>query len=750
MDDVFLGFINSYNVENFEGFCDCMNRLDSMTKGIYFEYFCKLFFTTDLMYSKYKNFMLYKDIPDELKNILGIPMTDKGIDAIVYDENENVYAIQCKYRSDKTQTIPFGQLATFPGLTFGTDAKFDKGIFFSNCIETCYELKNAKYINIMYDVLERSCGIEFWENVKNKRTIHKSLTPLKHQIQIIDACKRYYETEDKGRLYLACGCGKTFIGYWLSVIEMRCNKILVVVPSLYLVEQTYNTYFRETTINKNNYKYLLIASDGHEDATTNEETITTTIEQNDKIIVITTYQSSELLLNLKNAFDFTIYDEAHRTVGEKGKCFTSLLCAGVERKKMFMTATEKIYNYGVSENILSMDDVGVYGDVIYKYSMREAIDDDVLVDYKIVAPFMEMKDFEDMRFVDNDNNEYDVETIMMGMMILRSMEHCGFRHLLIFSNRNERAAALANFINAYNTDLYCRFLSGDDSMKKRKKVVAKFEEAERAIISSAKIFGEGVDIKMCDAVCFADSKSSAVDIVQYVGRCLRKCKNKPNKISHVLVPFMVNGECNFFDYESRAYIKLRRILKMIGTTDNMVTENFRVIKCEKMQINNNRQDFEETDDIVVVDEREKVDIKNFKLEILAKVFDRNGDKIDRLRNTLIAENKRRYRNDEELIDTRKKCIAFLGEEPQNVKNWIRYALGDRLYNQIKTQYYENINEFVEACNKLKIENFNGYKINSHKDAKLPYHDYINDGFYYDLDNKFNINALLSKKKYRKF
>ena len=73
-----------------------------------------------------------------------------------------------------------------------------------------------------------------------------------------------------------------------------------------------------------------------------------------------------------------------------------------------MTATEKIYHYQMSklskeqQEILSMDKEEIYGKVIYNYSTRQAIEDNQLVDYKVIAPFISTDKYDEML----ENNSY--------------------------------------------------------------------------------------------------------------------------------------------------------------------------------------------------------------------------------------------------------------------------------------------------------------------------------------------------------
>lgn len=776
----FADFIENNKISKFNDFYKSLIAMSNEEKGNYFEYLCKLYFKLETINKdKYKEIYLYTEIKPNLKKKLNLPTKDKGIDAIVIDNDDNIFAIQCKFRTNYNKTIPFGELSTFPALTFGSDVKIDGGIFFSNCSDICDELKNNKYTHTLFNALDDKCNELFWKNVKEyirekPLTKYKLKTPKNHQQDIIFNGKQHFMKEKNGRLYLACGTGKTFISYWLSTKELGYTKIFIVVPSLYLLSQTYETWMMETQYEKDKFHFILIGSDmdNKEELlceykpTTDKNKIKEELEEFDKVVVIMTYHSSELLIDvckkLDYKFDMGIFDEAHRTVGEEDKCFTKIMSSEISEKRLFMTATEKIYNINRSkksdeerETILSMDNEKVYGKVIHRYSMRQAIEDGVLVDYRIIAPFINSKKYTEKllnnQFVNEEDIMFDTRIILTGLMIISSMEEFKFKHLLIFSNTNGRARKIMEFIELYLSKsehplkdiLNCKYLSGNDSMNKRKGEVKEFEGCEYGIISSARIFGEGIDIKICDAICFADGKSSSVDIVQYVGRCLRKCDLIPDKLSYVLVPFVLDEDSEFFDYENQSYVKLRKILKTIGTTDEMVTEKFILMDCNER----NYKSVDKSESNVKYENNGKIDIKEFTKNILSKVFDKTGDAIDRTRNILIFENKRRYENKEELIDTRKKCMQFLKsknikEEPF-VKNWIKYSLGEKLFEIIKNNYYYSKDTIINACKKIGITNYDTYKIKFNKDKYLPSYVYIDDGFYYDMDVKFNIEKLLS-------
>ena len=322
---------------------------------------------------------------------------------------------------------------------------------------------------------------------------------------------------------------------------------------------------------------------------------------------------------------------------------------------------------------------------------------------------------------------------------------------MIFSNTNERAKQLLNVIEQLlvkdDLEIFTTHLNGSDNMTTRKRRVKSFEQSRRGIISSARIFGEGVNIPICDAVCFADNKNSTVDIIQYVGRCLRKCSAKPTKTACVVVPFVLDAnDGDFFNSDSKLFFKLRRILKSLGTTDDMISEKFVLKDCNKTASGNKADTDESISELVI---GTNLNIHEFRQHIITHVFDKTGDPESRIRNKIIYENKRRHLNNQVLIDTRTKCLDFLNHECEqhapHTKNWVKFCVGNDMFSELKTTYYYSKNELCNACDKLGIVDFESYKTLRRADPRLPCPDYINDGFYQDLDENFNINSLLHKQ-----
>jgi hypothetical protein len=147
----------------------------------------------------------------------------------------------------------------------------------------------------------------------------------------------------------------------------------------------------------------------------------------------------------------------------------------------------------------------------------------------------------------------------------------------------------------------------------------------------------------------------------------------------------------------------------------------------------------------------EINLLELKRNIISKIFDKSGDFESRVRNKIIYENKKRFTNGCELIDTKYKCLKYLQNNcetfiPSPI-NWIKYCCGKELFLVIIQKYYYNREELKNAMTKLNIFSFEDYKMKYHLDKKLPKPDYINDGFYYDMDCKFDIMELVSVDDY---
>jgi predicted helicase len=203
---------------------------------------------------------------------------------------------------------------------------------------------------------------------------------------------------------MACGTGKTLLEPEIDA-RMRARFTLVLAPTLGLLSQTIHIWLRQNPTRLANA--LCVCSDPSVVPTDEDEAlldlstlgcpITTSADNAREVIrtasrglvIFSTYQSSPVLaqaLPKGFLFDLGIFDEAHRTTGLAGREYTlALEDAGIPiARRLFMTATPRLVRASGedAETIYSMDDESVYGRVAYRLSLREAIRQRLVCDYR--------------------------------------------------------------------------------------------------------------------------------------------------------------------------------------------------------------------------------------------------------------------------------------------------------------------------------------------------------------------------------
>ena len=221
---------------------------------------------------------------------------------------------------------------------------------------------------------------------------------------------------------MPCGTGKTLIGYWISQ-DLDSKNILIVVPTLDLVNQTLRKWSEEYIANGITPNFFAVCSDIDKNLAKDTDSDTTSpsdllvrcridVDEISKFlvsdtqgpkIVLSTYASGPVLAEATRKadfeFDLAIMDEAHNTVGKKDKKSAHLLFDEnlKSKKRLFMTATERQYKRSNSNNIVSMDDDStVYGERFHQLSFKQAIADKVITDYQVFTVQITSSEIESM------------------------------------------------------------------------------------------------------------------------------------------------------------------------------------------------------------------------------------------------------------------------------------------------------------------------------------------------------------------
>jgi superfamily II DNA or RNA helicase len=602
---------NIFNkINNWNDFNDALIPLNNKEKGDAFELLSKLYFLIDHKYDNYDNIWLLSDVPKKELEIIGLESRDLGIDLIA-KKGKEYHAIQCKYHTDKNQNVTFNEVSTFLTLLGGYD-KLTEGYICSSAVSTSknYDDVKKKHTSKLLADTWNKLDKEFFDRVRkylNKEPYNPTpYYPRPHQENATNEAYNHFinNQESRGKLIFPCGAGKSLTGFWMME-KLDAMSTVIAVPSLSLIKQTLDVYLKEIVARGIKVNWLCICSDeGIGDNTeirfktddigvpckTDPEYIKNwLIENKDKRnVIFTTYQSSRLIASiskeLKHTFDLGILDEAHKTVGGRDKLFSHLLFEEniSIKSRIFMTATERFYR-GSKDDIVSMDDVDIYGDIFAQMSFKEAINLELLTDYKIIT--IDIKKSEISKFIKDNglvelNNVWNKETearSLASMLALRkAMKQFPIKNAVSFHSSIEKAKRnkeLHTHITAnYGYDPIDTYtVSGKDKTSKRNDLIQEFASSKKALITNARCLTEGVDVPNIDCIVFADPKKSKVDIVQALGRALRKKEDKD--WGYVILPVIYDEETNEIDNEN--FDAILSIVRGLAANDERIIEYFK-------------------------------------------------------------------------------------------------------------------------------------------------------------------------------
>ena len=587
-----------------------LEKLTKKEKGDAFELLTKLYFKLSPKYEFYDEVWFLSETPSKVLEEIGLPQHDLGIDLIA-KSGDDYHAIQCKYHSDRNQSVTFKEVSTFISL-LESNTKLTQGYICSTADLTSrnFQKLKTKPINLILSDSWEELDKEFFKNINAFLTDKKvELVPFKpreHQVKALNEAIKYFDEEgnSRGKLIFPCGAGKSLTGFWMTQ-ELKSKSTLIAVPSLSLVKQTLEVYLREIVANHKKVKWLCICSD--EGIGQNEDIVFYTenlgipcqtdpvyIEKwlkenvNQEIIIFTTYQSGRLIAEVSKKLNFTfdigIFDEAHKTVGSDKKMFSHLLFEEniSIHKRIFMTATERFYK-GSKDDIISMDDETIYGDTFTKMSFKEAIEEGLLSDYKVIT--IDVQKSEIANFIKENNlvqlndkwkKETEARSLASMLALRKAMKQFPIKNAVSFHSSIEKATRNKE-LQAYITESFdyepidVFTVSGKQPTTKRNAIVNEFANSSKALITNAKCLTEGVDVPNIDCIVFADPRKSKVDIVQALGRALRKKEGK--EWGYVILPVVYDDETHEIDNEN--FEEILAIVRGLASNDERIVEYFK-------------------------------------------------------------------------------------------------------------------------------------------------------------------------------
>ncbi|MDU9798852.1 DEAD/DEAH box helicase family protein, partial [Helicobacter pylori] len=263
------------------------------------------------------------------------------------------------------------------------------------------------------------------------------------------------------------------------------------------------------------------------------------------------------------------------------------------KQRLYMTATPKVYSESSkakakeSDNaIYSMDDEEIFGEEIYTLNFSQAIALDLLTDYKVIILAVRKENLSGVtNSVNKKISQLKAEGTKLDKKLINNEFVCKIvgthkglakQDLIVLDDENkedhnlqhqydtapsQRAINFCKSINtsknikdSFETIMECY----DEELKKKsfknlkisidhidgtmncKERLEKLEELNKfqpntcKVLSNARCLSEGVDVPALDSIVFFDGKSAMVDIIQAVGRVMRKAKRK--KRGYIILP----------------------------------------------------------------------------------------------------------------------------------------------------------------------------------------------------------------------
>ena len=314
-------------------------------------------------------------------------------------------------------------------------------------------------------------------------------------------------------------------------------------------------------------------------------------------VVFATYQSIEVIHRAQEIagdewrdFDLIICDEAHRTTGatltgEDESAFTKIHSDEFIRraKTLYMTATPRIFAENAKSRasakdaiLTSMDDQETYGPVFFRLGFGQAVKENLLTDYKvIILTVSEEEVSQHYQAIAEMGGELNLDTAAKltgcwnalakrknrGSDVDYGEDRAPMRRAVAFCKDIKASKAVAtqfpDLVNgpfglsdlsnddaSDNLQVECRHVDGTMNAAVRAREMDWLTEGAGTdevpvcrILTNARCLSEGVDVPTLDAVLFLSPRKSQVDVIQAVGRVMRRAEGKD--FGYIILPVAV-------------------------------------------------------------------------------------------------------------------------------------------------------------------------------------------------------------------
>lgn len=307
--------------------------------------------------------------------------------------------------------------------------------------------------------------------------------------------------------------------------------------------------------------------------------------------VFATYQSLPVVAAAQSQhgmaeFDLIICDEAHRTTGASFpgqedsnfiKVHDQLFIRG--KKRVYMTATPRVFGDSVqtraaeaSVELCSMDDESMFGPTLFARGFGWAVENQLLTDYKVIVLAVDeaMVSSSMQRRLADGSSELKLDDATKIIGCYKALTKNGLsddvaadpepmQRALAFCKdiasskliKDEFAAVIRDYLaseegqetEAGRAPLGCELqhVDGTYNAKERTRALEWLKEDTGGevcrILTNARCLSEGVDVPALDAILFMHPRKSQIDVVQSVGRVMRRAEGK--RMGYIILPIGV-------------------------------------------------------------------------------------------------------------------------------------------------------------------------------------------------------------------
>jgi predicted helicase len=546
----------------------------------------------------------------------GHDRTDTGIDLVASRHDGGLTAIQCKFLAAE-RTIRKEDIDSF--ISASAKPQFSARMI----VETTRKPWSPHATTMLQgQTIPTTCiGLQdliasdvdwsaFAGTGEIRRREPKILRP--DQMESLKAVRAGLQKADRGKLIMACGTGKTLTALRIAEDIAGADRlVLFLMPSLALMAQSVREWCADAVLPLATFAVCsdsqvgkrrwstddvaeLEVTDLTFPVTTDAEKVAHAVKASTPTgtmrIVFATYQSIQVIAEAQAqhgmpAFDLIVCDEAHRTTGatfdgEDQSNFVKVHDNAViqGRKRLYMTATPRIYGEGakskareVDAALASMDDEALYGQVLFHAGFAQAVENGILADYRVIVLAMDegrVSASVQKRLADgNSELVLDDATKIVGCWKALSKtglapgpegDSAPMRRALAFCRdikrsklvRQEFEQVVKEFQSEEQDEgdqeagaLRCevRHVDGTYNARARGERLDWLKDDAGAnvcrILSNARCLAEGVDVPALDAILFLHPRNSQIDVVQSVGRVMRRAPGK--RTGYVILPIGV-------------------------------------------------------------------------------------------------------------------------------------------------------------------------------------------------------------------